>query len=360
MTLFLPLLSPLTGRHDVNGYLACALIALSLLGGASVRAGNNAEGAPPGILEAQTAFHYVRAAYEADDIIVAKTSLRKAINCLVGQEDKRFSAASGDPCAGQGKGAIQDVKDDSLGQQLQFALAEVSLGLNRIELTNVRMHALSAMSYMQAARTDNASATASSSSPSSHFVHPAVGFNAGEAFSSQMRGAAVTGGAGGAIGTITDFVVDAQSHAVSLVGLDATGRDGTVRAVYWNELGLSRAVAPSAGFASGLSANRLDGAPRFADAVLARPSYIDVYHNLIGRTVLAGDGKAVGKVTDLVIDLHSGRIDLVLVSANQVDTGGSPSQLALQWSDIADLFSQRDIVLKLSETFASAPRFLSR
>jgi sporulation protein YlmC with PRC-barrel domain len=357
----LPFLSTLAGRPDVNGYLACAVIALSLLGGASVRAGNNAEAAPPGILEAQTAFHYAQAAYEADDIIVAKTSLQKAIDCLVGQGDKRFSAASGDPCDGQGKGAIQDVKDASLGQQLQFALAEASLGLKRTGLTNVRMHALSAMSYMQSARTDDASVAGSSSSPSSHFVHPVVGFNAGAALSSQMRGAAVTGSAGGAIGTITDFAVAAQSHAVSLVGLDANGRDGTIRAVYWKDLGLSRAVAPGVGYASGLSANRLDGAPRFAEAVLARPSYIDVYDNLIGRTVLVGDGKAVGKVSDLVIDLHSGHVDFILVSASQADTGRSQSQLALQWSDIADFFSQRDIVLKLSETqFASAPRFLPR
>ncbi len=347
----------------MNGYLACAVIASSLLGGPSARAGGNSEAVPPGILESLNAFHYVQAAYETDDIIVAKTSLHKAINCLVGQEDERFSAASGNPCAGQGKGAIQDVKDASLGQQLQFALAEASLGLKRTELANVRMHALSAMNYMQSVRIDDAptAATGSSAAPSPHSAHPVVRFNAGDILESQLRGATVTGVGGDAIGTITDFVLDAQSHAISLVGLDANGRDRTVRALHWKQLGLSRAVAPNAGYASGLSATRLDDAPRFVNEVRARPSYIDVYGNLIGRTVLAGDGKAVAKVTDLVIDLHSGRVDFVLVLANEAATGSSQSQFALQWSDIADLFSQRDIVLKLGEIqFASAPRFLSQ
>ena len=330
----------------MNINLACALVAFSLLGVASAKAGGNSKAAPSGILEAQSAFHYAEAAYETDDIIAARTNLQKAINCLAGQEDKRFSAASGDTCAGQGKGAIQDVKDASLGQQLRFALAEASLGLKRTELTNVRMHALSAMSYMQSVRADNASAAATGGSLSLHSTHPLVGFNAGEALSSQLRGATVTGVGGGTIGTITDLVLDAQSHTVSLVGLDANGRDRAVHALYWKQLGLSRAGAPKSGFASRLSTTELDSAPRFVDEVRARPSYIDVDGNLLGRIVLAGDGRAIGKLTDLVIDLHSGRVDFMLASGNEADTGASKSQFALQWSDIADLVSQRDIVLK--------------
>jgi sporulation protein YlmC with PRC-barrel domain len=353
----------LAGRRDVNIYFVCAVLAFSLLGGLSVKAGSNSKAAPPGISEAQSAFHYAEAAYQTDDIIVARTNLHKAINCLVGQKDKHFSAISGDPCVGQGKGAIQDVKDASLGQQLRLALAEASLGLERPEITNVRMHALSAMDHMQSVRTDDASTFANNAlpSPSPPSPRPIAGLSADEALSSQLRGAMVSGVGGDTIGTITDLVLDAQSHTVSLVGLDADGRAPTIRAVYWKRLGLSRAVAPKSGYASNLSEIELNGAPRFADEVRARPAYIDVDGNLVGRTILAGDGKVVGKLTDLVIDLRSGRVDFVLVSDNGADTSASQSQFALQWSDIADLVSQRDIVLKLDPIqFAAAPRFLSR
>ena len=347
----------------MNAHLACAVITLSLLGISWAKAGTNSKAAPAGILEAQSAFHFAEAAYEADDILIARTDLQKAINCIAGPEDKHFSAMSGDPCAGQGKGAIQDVKDASLVQQLRLALAEASLGLERTEITNARMHALSAMDHMQSVRTDDATTFANNAlpSPSPLSPRPVAGLSADEALSSQLRGAMVEGVGGDTIGTITDLVLDARSHSVSFVGLDANGHDRTVRAVYWKRLGLSRAVAPNSGYASNLSAIELKGAPRFTEEVHARPAYFDVDGNLVGRTVLAGDGRTIGKVTDLVIDLHSGRVDFVLVSGSRGDAGASRTQSALPWSDIADLVSQRDIVLKLDPIqFAAAPRFLSR
>ena len=346
----------------MNAYFACVAVALSLLGVPPAKADSNSEAAPPGILEAQTAFHYAQAAHETDDIVVARANLHKAIKCLVGVKDKQFPEVSGDPCAGRGNGAIQDVKDASIAQQLRLALGEMSLGLKRSELTTVRMHALAAMSYIQPAGMVNASAIATdASAPSRQSAPSMVELGAGDALSLQLRGAVVTGVGGNAIGTITDLVLDTQSHTVSLVGLDANGRERTVRAFYWKQLGLSRTHFPGSRYAGRISATRLESAPRFIDEVRAQPSYIDVYGNLIGRTVLAGDGKAIGRLADLAIDLRSGRVDFVIVAGSDAGTRASQSQFVLRWADISNLVSQRDIVLKLDEVqVASAPRFLSR
>ena len=345
----------------MNKCLACAVVAFSLLSVPPANASSNSEAMPPGIPEAKNAFHYAESAYEADDIILARTNLQRAINCLVGQADNQFSAVSGGPCADQGHGAVQDVRDASIAQQLRLALAEMSLGLKKSRLTTVRAHALAAMDYMQPERQEKVSTIVANASPvpSARSGQPFAELNVGEVLSSQLKGAAVTGIGGGPIGTITDLLLDAQSQKVSLVGL--AGDDRTIHALGWRQLGLSHAAAPRSGYVSTLSASDLGSAPRFVDEVHARPSYIDVDGNLIGRTVLVADGRAVGKATDLIIDVHSGRVSSILMTSAGAGPGASQFQIALRWADIANLFSQRDIVLTLDESqFASAPRFLSR
>lgn len=85
-----------------------------------------------GAAEVESAFHYANLAYHADDVVFARSSLQKAIDCLVGPDGKQFRAVIANPCAGQGMGAIRDIDRALPDWELQRAVEEASLGLRKL------------------------------------------------------------------------------------------------------------------------------------------------------------------------------------------------------------------------------------
>jgi len=314
-----------------------------------------------GLVEAATAFHYTEMAYVEDDIDLARMDLQEAINCLVGSEDKSFSAVAGNPCSGQGKGAIHDIKDAALRRPLQSALGEASYALTKSELNSIQMYALSAMDYMRTARNDWGFLTANDMLTSSRGPrHTVVKLRVGEIMASQLKDAALRNSQGSNIGTITDMVLDTEAQAVRLVGLEPYGHDSDALAIRWSALNPLAPIKPNSGYATSLSAEALAAAPDFTSKVRAQPSYIDVERNLLGRPVVMADGENIGKVVDLVIERKSGKIDYALVSGNSV-LGLAESPLALRWTTIADAVTEHDIILTLDERqLVDVPVFIFR
>jgi hypothetical protein len=112
---------------------------------------------PPttGMVEAAMAFHYSELAHKAGDIDSARIDLQKAINCLVGRGDRKYRAAAGDRCKSKGNGAIHDIKDAPLREELQLAVGEVTFGIKSPLLRTLHTDALSAMDYMRSFRIED-------------------------------------------------------------------------------------------------------------------------------------------------------------------------------------------------------------
>ncbi len=310
-----------------------------------------------GLAEAGTAFHYGRMASVASGADGARTDLQEAINCLVGPRDRSYQATAGDPCKGRGKGALSDITDASVRQQLRFAVGEALRGLAQPDLTSVQMNARAALDYLTSAGIADSLDTAPSVPADG--VKPSsavVALGPGQVEASQLDGAAVKDRDGTIIGTIADLVIAAEPHAIRLVGLRTAGTDGGEVAIQWSDLDLTPEPA-KASYRSALTREAVAAAPPFADQLHA-PSSVDIEHDLIGRGVVAAAGRNIGSVANLVIELKTGTIDYVLVAGNQKPAARDTRPLAIRWNAIADLKAERSIVLTLDAAqLAAVPRF---
>jgi sporulation protein YlmC with PRC-barrel domain len=333
-------------------YLAvCGFVALAVATQATAKSTDVRGNGDLGIAETRRAFHFAESAYTARNIISAKLYLQNAVNCLAGPHAEGFVAVAGEACAPSGNGAIGDVKDAASVQQLELAFSEARLGLKRTELINLHMHALSAMDYMRWVRTENLAPMRGAQK-----VGGEIQVAGDEIRLSRLIGAIVER-AGKPVGTITDAVVDTESQTIRMVALQPDQLAGGAVALSWSQLNLARSAATHSCCDISVSANALGVTPPFAEEVRAKPFYVDGERNLLGRTVVAADGTHAGEVKDMVIALDSGAIDYIVVTPN----ASSAKLLALPWSSIADLVSQRDVVLKLDDRqLALAPGLLSK
>ena len=86
--------------------------------------------------EVSTAHAHALMAQHATTLDLAHTHLHHVVNCLVGANGKGFDAAAGDPCKGQGNGALPDASGNSaLETHLKAALADAQSGL---QTTNMK------------------------------------------------------------------------------------------------------------------------------------------------------------------------------------------------------------------------------
>jgi len=69
--------------------------------------------------EMKTAMAHAGFAAKADSLDGVTLHLRHVLNCMVGPQDKLFNAGAGNPCQGQGNGALPDLRAKT-GQDLQF------------------------------------------------------------------------------------------------------------------------------------------------------------------------------------------------------------------------------------------------
>lgn len=79
--------------------------------------------------EISTAATHAGLAAKATDMKGTQMHLHHVVNCLVGPKGKGFDAAPGNPCNGQGDGAIPDTKDKKQKATLNQALAKANAGL---------------------------------------------------------------------------------------------------------------------------------------------------------------------------------------------------------------------------------------
>ena len=74
-------------------------------------------------MQTKTAYEHAGFASNAKDAATVHLHLHHVINCLVGANGPGFDAAAGDPCHGQGRGALNDLKAaGSLDKREQHAM----------------------------------------------------------------------------------------------------------------------------------------------------------------------------------------------------------------------------------------------
>jgi len=84
--------------------------------------------------EIKTATNHAGLAAGAADPAAVKMHLHHTVNCLVGPNGQGFDASAGNPCNGQGGGAIADTTDAAAKAKLQAAAAKArdSIALNDV------------------------------------------------------------------------------------------------------------------------------------------------------------------------------------------------------------------------------------
>jgi len=90
---------------------------MSALAFASAWAFAQSAGSPDA--ELRTAMAHAGFAAKADALDGVTLHLRHVLNCVVGPQDRQFNAGAGNPCQGQGNGALPDLKAKT-GQDLQY------------------------------------------------------------------------------------------------------------------------------------------------------------------------------------------------------------------------------------------------
>lgn len=99
-------------------------LSLSLFAGLAFAAGGVQK-------EIETAIQHAQFAAKVSSVDQTHLHLHHVVNCLVGPNGKDFDAKAGNPCKGQGDGAINDAKSGSDQQTLlKNALVVAKIGLD--------------------------------------------------------------------------------------------------------------------------------------------------------------------------------------------------------------------------------------
>ena len=100
--------------------------------------------------QVSTATAHAGMAMGAADLKMTHMHLHHVVNCLVGTSGKGFDAKAGDPCKGQGNGALVDAKGDAATEaKLHTALTEAEAGLKAKTVEAAHAEAKKAMGTLQ-------------------------------------------------------------------------------------------------------------------------------------------------------------------------------------------------------------------
>ena len=91
--------------------------------------------------EVSTAANHAGLAAKAGDLKGVQMHLQHVVNCLVGPKDSSFNASGGNPCNGQGNGAIADTSDAAKKKPLQDALKQAQDGLKATDMAAAQKQA---------------------------------------------------------------------------------------------------------------------------------------------------------------------------------------------------------------------------
>ena len=91
--------------------------------------------------EVSTAAQHAGFAVSAKDMKTTQMHLHHVVNCLVGPQGEGFDASFGNPCNGQGSGAISDTTDSAVKASLQQALQQTLDGLKQSDMAAAQKNA---------------------------------------------------------------------------------------------------------------------------------------------------------------------------------------------------------------------------
>ena len=91
--------------------------------------------------EVSTAAQHAGLAGSSKDMKTTQMHLHHVVNCLVGPQGEGFDASFGNPCDGQGSGAISDTTDTGKKASLQQALQQTNDGLKQSDMAAAQKNA---------------------------------------------------------------------------------------------------------------------------------------------------------------------------------------------------------------------------
>ena len=98
--------------------------------------------------EVSTAAYHAGLAAKATDMKGVQMHLHHVVNCLVGPKDSNFDQSAGNPCNGQGNGAIPDTTDAAKKKPLEDALKQAQDGLKLTDIAAAQKQATTAQSTL--------------------------------------------------------------------------------------------------------------------------------------------------------------------------------------------------------------------
>lgn len=106
--------------HSIRGVMVGLAVMITLaLGVLGTFAAGYGQGASGVKTEVATALTHAGFAAKYDTMKEVTLHLHHVVNCLVGPKDKMFDSSAGNPCDGQGNGALVDIKA-SMGEDAAF------------------------------------------------------------------------------------------------------------------------------------------------------------------------------------------------------------------------------------------------
>jgi hypothetical protein len=91
--------------------------------------------------EVSTAANHAGLAAKGADLKAVQMHLHHVVNCLVGPKDSAFDLSAGNPCNGQGNGAIPDTSDAAKKKPLEDALKQAQAGLKETDMAAAQKQA---------------------------------------------------------------------------------------------------------------------------------------------------------------------------------------------------------------------------
>lgn len=98
--------------------------------------------------EIKTATEHAGYAAKSSKVKMVHTHLHHVLNCLVGEHGQAFYAAAGNPCKGQGNGALNDLNDNQGAKtalEQAKSLAEIGIKVDNLKAAQYTAQAVHAL-----------------------------------------------------------------------------------------------------------------------------------------------------------------------------------------------------------------------
>jgi hypothetical protein len=96
-----------------------------------------------------TASKHAGMAAASADLKGVTTHMKHVVNCLVGPNGKGFDAAAGNPCNGQGQGAIPETADAATKMKLENALTKARMASTATDYAAAKQNASEAAALLK-------------------------------------------------------------------------------------------------------------------------------------------------------------------------------------------------------------------